>query len=197
MLRKYRLPLLLLSVIVLNVLIYLWAVWTAENNVMIFEKSARNSGRPSAAINLILILGLGYYGLKNIYKDKKMKELFQILISLYAVNHLIHFFFVYQNFENKPMKLIPKDNIHGIITFVGILLLPFILAQYKNLNKLLYYFIIIHLINTTWFMIRTFHSKIKPDIPVYLHQIGIWIMVVAIFFILYKVYTDRKLAFNA
>ena len=99
-LTKNRIPLLLAIICYIEILIYLWAVWTASldrsnffaiETEFIFDKCARNSGRISAAIILISLLMVGYYGLKEIYRDNKKKDTFRVLITLFAFNHLIHF----------------------------------------------------------------------------------------------------------
>jgi len=91
MLTKKRIPLLVALICCLEVIIYLWAVWRTEPE-FVFNKCARNSGRASSAILLITLLMVGYYGLKGIYLDDKKKDTFRILITLFAINHLIHFF---------------------------------------------------------------------------------------------------------
>jgi len=92
-------PLLFISLIILlNIGIYFTAVST-ESVDRVFAECARNSGRTAAAINLFLLFLIGHYGLKSIYKEKYKLKLFKLLITLFAVNHLIHFFFVYQNFN--------------------------------------------------------------------------------------------------
>jgi hypothetical protein len=75
----------------MEVVIYLWAVWTTDPE-FVFNKCARNSGRVSSAVVLITLLMVGHYGLKVIYLNEKKKDAFRILITLFAFNHLIHFF---------------------------------------------------------------------------------------------------------
>ena len=192
MLKGYKLPLLLVLLICLEGIIYLWAVWTVEDPNFIFEKCTRNSGRVSAALNLIILIMVGYYGLKKMYENERLKKTFWKLITLYAVNHLIHFFYIFNNFKSKEVDLVLSENRHGIITFFFILVLPFILWSYKKLSKVLYIAIILHVFNATSFMIKTFYGKIKPEKPAYLHQIGIGIMCAALVYILYRVLRENK-----
>lgn len=189
---SYKIPLSVAAIICVEILIYLWAAYTTETEVT-FAKCARNSGRASAGINLILLLSVGYFGLKTIYNDALKRDLFRILITAFAVNHLIHFFYITQSFEAAAKILNPVDHIHGVITFVFILIMPVIVWAVKRLNKALYIGLILHLFNTTYFMIDTFYNKIINDPrPAYLHQIGIGIMVIAMLYILYRVYDERK-----
>ncbi|MFT5820061.1 MAG: hypothetical protein ACI8ZM_001295 [Crocinitomix sp.] len=192
MLKRYKLPLLLALLLCLEGIIYLWAAWTVEDPDFIFEKCTRNSGRVSAALNLMVLIMVGYYGLKKMYADNKLKNTFWKLMTLFAVNHIIHFFYIFNNFKSKEVELVLSENKHGIITFIFILLFPIILWAFKNLNKVLYWAIILHLFNVTSFMIKTFYGKIKPEKPAYLHQMGIAIMGIILIYILYRVVREHR-----
>lgn len=201
MLTKKRIPLLIVLIFCVEVLIYLWAVWTASldrsnffsiTEEFIFNKCARNSGRVSSAIILVTLLMVGYYGLKNIYQDDKKKDTFRILITLFAVNHLVHFFYVYQNFKHHAMPLSIAENLHGFITFICIIIMPVILWTVKNLNRVLYFAIILHLFNVSYFICKTFLGKVKPDHPAYHNQFGIVVITAACLYILYRVFRENK-----
>ena len=201
MLTKKRIPLLIAFIFCFEAVIYLWAVWTASldrsnffsiTEEFIFDKCARNSGRVSSAIILVTLLMVGYYGLKNIYRDDKKKDAFRILITLFAINHLVHFFYVYQNFKHHAMVLSIVENLHGFITFICIIILPFILWSVKNLNRVLYFGIILHLFNVCYFINKTFLGKVKPDHPAYHNQFGIVVITAACLYVLYRVFRENK-----
>ncbi len=201
MLTKKRIPLLIAFICGIEVLIYLWAIWTAtldKSNffaiepLFIFDKCARNSGRVSAALILISLLMIGYYGLKEIYRDDKKKDSFRILITLFTINHLIHFLFLFLRFKSHSSALTIGGNLHGFITFVFIIITPFILWTNKNLNKFLYFGIILHLFNVSYFMNKTFLGKVKPDHPAYHNQSGIFLLTAACLYVLYRVIIENK-----
>ncbi|MFI5218684.1 MAG: hypothetical protein ACHQNT_04275 [Bacteroidia bacterium] len=142
---------------------------------------------------------VGYYGLKKIYDDEKKKESFLILITLFTFNHLIHLLFVILRFRSHGESINldgPIDiggTMHGFITFISIIIIPFILWNYKYLNKLLYFVIILHLLNISCFIIKTFLGKVKPpDHPAYHNQFGIVVITAACIYILYRVYLENK-----
>lgn len=189
---KKRIPLYIAIIFCLETIIYLWAVWRTEAE-FVFNKCARNSGRVSSAIILIALVMVGYYGLKKIYFDDMKKDSFRILITLFAINHLIHFFYVYQNFKHHSLELSIVENLHGFITFIFILIIPFILWNFNNLNRLLYFGIIIHLFNVSYFICKTFLSKVKPEHPAYHNQFGIVVITAACLYILYRIYWENKL----
>lgn len=197
MLTKTKLPLLIALVLFLNVLIYFRAAATIVPTDWVFGECARNSGRTSALINLILLFMLGHYGLKAIFRNNRKLEAFRVLLILFAVNHLIHFFFVSQNFRVQFMDLNLSSNIHGFITFILVILVPIVVWRAKQLTNVLYYGIILHIINVTYFIAITFYGRYKPEDPAYLHRIGVVVMVGAVLYLLYRVHAERSVSYVA
>lgn len=207
-LTKKRLPLLIAIICCIELSIYLWSVWTSTLNLnnffaiqseFIFDKCARLAGRISSFLILITLFMVGYYGMKYIYNNEKIKESFLILIILFTCNHLIHLLFVILRFRSHddsisihgPLEI--GGTIHGIITFSSIVIIPFIIWNYKRLSKFLYFVIILHLLNISCFIIKTFLSKVKPpEHPAYHNQFGIAIICAACIYILYRVYVENK-----
>jgi hypothetical protein len=201
MLTKNKILLFIVFICCLELLIYLWAVSTttfdksnffAIESEFIFDKCARIAGRISAVLILIPLLMTGYYGLKEIYRDEKKKDAFRIFITLFTFNHLIHFLFVFLRFKSQSATLSIGENLHGFITFIFIIIIPFILWTNKNLNRLLYFAIILHLFNISYFINKTFLGKVKPEHPAYHNQFGIVVITAACFYILYRVYIENK-----
>jgi hypothetical protein len=193
MLKKNTIPLLFAFICCLEGVIYLWAIWTTEAE-FVFDKCARNSGRVSSMINLTILLMIGYYGFKKIYLDDKKKDTFRILITLFAVNHLVHFFYVFQNFKSHSLELSLSENMHGFITFIFILVVPIILWLYNNLNAVFYAGITLHLFNVSYFIMKTFYSKVKPGKPAYHNQLGIVVTIIALLYILFRFFRESKLS---
>jgi hypothetical protein len=208
MLTKKRMPLLIALICCIEISIYLWAVWTStldKSNFLgiepefIFDKCARLAGRVSSLLILITLLMVGYNGLKRIYSDERKKESFLILITLFTCNHLIHLVFVILRFRshgesislNGPVNI--GGTLHGVITFASIIIIPFILWNYKYLTNLLYFIIILYLLNISSFIVKTFLGKVKPpDHPAYHNQLGIALITAACIYILYRVYQEKK-----
>ncbi|MDQ3102185.1 MAG: hypothetical protein M3R08_12415 [Bacteroidota bacterium] len=171
--------------------IYLWAVWTTEQE-FVFDKCARNSGRVSSGLMLGSLLLIGFHGLKKIFNEIALKDTFNILITLFAVNHVIHLFYVFQNFNRHVVELSWIENLHGVITFASLLIIPVIVWSVSKLNTVLYVAILLHLFNATYFIMETFYSKIKPDKPAYHNQLGIAIMIVALIYVAYRVIQENR-----
>jgi len=192
-LKKFRLPLLITVVLSLNVIIYFRAASTIEPLDMVFGECARNSGRTSAALNLAMLFMLGYLGLKTIFQQEKKKNIFRTLMTLFAVNHLVHFFFVSQYLKDHMVELNISENIHGFITFLLVVLFPILLWASKGLNRVLYIGVILHIFNVTYFISDTFLSRVKPEDPAYLHRIGVLIMIGVALYTLYRMFRERSI----
>jgi hypothetical protein len=201
MLTKKRLPQLIAFIFCTELLIYLWAVWTTTFDMsnffaiepgFVFDKCARIAGRISAVLFLITLFMVGYYGLKRIYDDDRKRESFRILITLFAINHLIHFLFLFLRFKSHLAPLSISENLHGFITFIFIIIVPIILWVNKNLNRVLYFAIILDLFNISYFINKTFWGKVKPGHPAYHNQFGIVLISGACVYILHRVYMENK-----
>jgi len=200
MFTEIKLPIFIAIIICLEVGIYFWAAWTAtlkEGNFfaiphkVIFQKCARNSGRVSLILNLIILSMIGYFGLKQIYVEKAKLHMFLILITLFTINHLIHFFFISRNFKQKSATINVSEEKHGIITFVCITLFPIILWSFKNLNMMLYTCIILHLFNVSYVFMDVLYNKIRWKSKISFHnRLGIIVTTVACIYVVYRVFLE-------
>ena len=205
---KNKFLLLILIIICLEVLIYLWSVWTSTFDVnnffairpeFIYDKCSRLAGRVSAGLVLLSLLMVGYYGLINIFQDNKKREVFVILVILFQINHLIHLLFVLMRFnfieETITIRgpLILGGPLHGFLTSASIVAMPIVLLTYKGFNKIIYFGIILFLFNVSFFIIKTFLGKIKlPNNPAYHNQLGILLIAVSCMYVMYRVYLENK-----
>ncbi len=201
-LSKKSLYLFLAIVFFVELIIYLWAIWTTTLDVdnffntqpkFVFDKCARLAGRVSSALILATMLMVGYYGLKKIFADEHKKNAFLILLSSFSFNHLIHLLYVILRFRSHEESISLNDpdvggTIHGAFTFALIVICPLVLWNCKRLNGFLYTFVIFHLLNISVFTVKTFLGKVKPpENPAYHNQLGIFLITTACLYILYKV----------
>lgn len=188
----------ILIILSLEVLIYIWAAWTATlqngnyfaiSHKLIFEKCARNSGRISAILNLVILLLLGYYGLKQIYSEKEYFDIFFNLITIFTINHLIHFFYISQNFKRKSLKIKLSEEKRGVFTYICITLFPIFIWYFNNLNTVVYICIILHLLNVSHVFVLALNTKIRVKSRITIHnRIGIIATIVAWIFVVYRIF---------
>ena len=197
---EIKLPFFIAIIACLEAGIYFWAAWTAtlkEGNYfaiphhLIFKKCARNSGRVSAALHLVILLMIGYFGLKQIYSEKTKLDMFLALITIFTINHLIHFFFISRNFKKNSKTINVSEEKHGIMTFVCITLFPIILWPLKNLNTALYIVIILHVFNVSFVFLDVLYNKIRCKSKVSIHnRFGILVTTLACLYVVYRVFLE-------
>lgn len=190
----------ILIIFCLEVLIYVWSALTATlkkdnyfaiSNELIFEKCARNSGRVSALLNLVISIMLGYFGLKQIYFEEANFDIFFNLATILAINHLIHFFYISRNFKRKSLKIKLSAEKRGIFTYICITLFPIFIWYFKNLNALLYICIMLHLLNVSYVFILALKTKIKYKSKITIHnRFGIIITIAAWILVVYRVFVE-------
>lgn len=191
MLTRNKLPLLILVVLSIELIIYLWALGTTRPE-FVFDKCARNSGRVSSIINFGLLLIIGFQGFRKIHFDQVLKDAFQVLITLFAVNHVVHLYFILRNFRHHQLELSLVEHLHGVFTFACVLTVPFVLWWFWRSRSWWDLVLVIHLINASYFIMKTFHSKIKPDHPAYHNQFGIVLTSAAIVYVLYRLVREYR-----
>ena len=183
-------------ILVLNILIYWRALVTLEFDNLVFAECARNSGRTSAALNLTMLMMIGFYGSKRIFMNPAKVSTFRILATLFTVNHLVHFFFVSLNFKSQHTPLEISENIHGFVTFISIILFPFAVWTIKSINTTFGILIVIHLTNVTFLISKTFYGRYNHEDPAYLHRIGVLVMIGAVLYMLYgtlkEIFSSRR-----
>jgi hypothetical protein len=197
---EIKLTYFIVAIFCLEIVIYFWSAWTATQKdgnyfaiprKLIFEKCARNSGRISAILNLIILFFIGYFGLKQIYSENEKGAMFFSLVTIFTINHLIHFFYITQNFKQKSKVIKLSDEKHGIFTFVCITLFPIFLWYFKNLNLVLYTYIILHLFNVSYAFIDVLYNKIRVNSKVTSHnRLGIFATISAWIFIVYRIFIE-------
>jgi|688.fasta_scaffold24802_5 hypothetical protein len=180
-----KLPTLLVLLLSLEAVIYLWALATTEPE-FVFDKCARNSGRVSSLINLMILLMLGHVGFERIRGVASRWDALRVLITLFAVGHVVHLAFVALNFHHHGLVLSMVEQLHGTITFVFLLAAPVALWSVREPKPWWNILLIIHLINVSFFIMKTFYSKITPDRPAYHNQLGIVVTSAAIVYVLYR-----------
>jgi hypothetical protein len=131
---------------------------------------------------------LGSLGLKQLYAVHIQWEFFLVLSTLFAVNHVMHFYYLVQNFKQRALVLKVSENRHGCITTICILLFPFVLVFFTHLNTLLYIVIVIHVLNVSYAIMDIFNNKVKQGTNAYHNQLGILITASGCVYVLYRMY---------
>lgn len=189
-----RLSFLIVGLLLLEVLIYIWALYTTEAD-FVTDKCARNSGRVSSLLHFTALIVIARSGLSKVFTGHELFNALRALLTLYTLNHLIHLFHVVRNFRHHHLELSLAENLHGAITFGCILLVPVILWSSLRWNRWWITLLVLHLCNVSWFIMETFWSKVKPEHPAYHNQFGMWVIgatTIVVLFRLMQYLLDRR-----
>lgn len=188
------------ALIALELLILLWAIWTAtlsESNYLaiprnkIFEKCARNSGRVSALLNVLILIMIGQNGLVKIYSSDETYSSFLNLVSLFTLNHLIHFGYISSNFKRQSLKLKLNEEKRGIFTYVCITIFPIFIYACRHLNLAIYLIILLHLYNVSYVFVMALYTKIRVKSKITIHnKFGMATTIASWMLLLYSVLMD-------
>ena len=189
-----------IALIALELIILIWAAWTAslkESNYLaipqhkIFEKCARNSGRVSAMLNVLILMMIGHFGLQKIYSTQEHFLSFFDLVSLFTLNHLIHFGYISRNFKRQSMKIKFQEEKRGIFTYICITIFPIFLWYFRNLNIWTYIIILMHLLNVSHVFVMALNTKIRVKSKITIHnKLGMFTTVVSWIYVVYSVVMD-------
>jgi hypothetical protein len=123
-------------VMVLEIAIFFWVDYISTADYLVYQLAARYSGRLSFMIFAGMMLFTGIVGLKQIFKTERLKSFFIILLSLFSVNHVLHFYFLaMSHLEQNETLLIPK-NIIGGTAYILLILSPFYLFKREMTTKI-------------------------------------------------------------
>ncbi len=187
---------LLLIILITEVIIFWWSGQSTDLVTARYSLAARWSAR----VSLLIFGGLSVWiivsGLHKIYADKKRRQWFVLMIAAIGVNHLIHFIFLYINFEVNDMNLFTLKSAGGTLGYVIMTVSPIYLWNRVELDKFLYKtitgsFLFIHVI-----AILTYLGRWNKGLPLASgKEVYIGLMVMAIVLLImnvYRIFADRK-----
>jgi len=138
-----------------------------------FRYAARYSGRLSALVFLI-----AFYSYAMAF-PKALKEHIEVRswIKLFAVLHVIHFFFLAMNIYLNSIEFVPVKLSGGALAYLMIVAAPFVLHKMKKAVQLVYFYYV------TIVMLVTYLSRVKGDFeggePFWFHYLALGIFVIA------------------
>ncbi len=125
------------KIAVLLMLIILWETgiyfWVLNNTPeALYQLSARYSARTSFVLITIILLWIGATGLRKIYRSAFKRLHLITLILLLAVNHLIHFGFLYANLQPENFGKFLLENHLPALLYVALMISPWLLFSKKH-----------------------------------------------------------------
>ena len=125
----------ILLISTIELLVFVFSKSITSNAAVYWQLAARYSARITFYILCIILFWTGIKGLKNIYANEKTRILLINLFALLAINHLIHFYFIYKNFEINNYEWFKAKHIAGSIVYPILVITPLYLGKQKIIKS--------------------------------------------------------------
>jgi len=182
----------------LNHLGYFQNVQATFNSDVFYSLTARYSARISFAILIGLSLWIISKSLLTIVANPNKKDWLIGGVAAFSVNHLIHFYFLFKNFEVNGMDVWDKSNSFGALAYVILSIAPLFFWKIRLWTRLRYYllhgFIALMLVVCV-FTYSTRFGRVDPlpmTTPMPVFKVFIGVGVITLLGLLVRVIVDRK-----
>lgn len=152
------------AISILEIAIYFWSCWVAPSENLIYQLAARYSARVSFFIFSITLLLVGALGLNKIFSNEKWRSYFILFLLTFALNHLIHFFYLAMNHWVQDISLISLKNGGGTIGYILLTLAPFYLWKITSLSQKQYWAIQLYILTISTFFIIAYLKRLREEI---------------------------------
>ncbi|MFY0598243.1 MAG: hypothetical protein JXR03_01140 [Cyclobacteriaceae bacterium] len=185
----------IIAIIVWEVAIYYWSVYVAPAEDLIFQLAARYSARTSFFLFSSVLVFTGLFGLLRIFSSRRKRFVFLTLSLVFAVNHLIHFFYLVMNHISQDISLLIPKNGLGTLGYIIISLAPIYLQKIVDLTKKQYWAMQVYLLSVSGFFVVAYLRRLSEDIifasPASLFKIHLTIITILIAFIAFRAYSEQ------
>ena len=137
--------------VLLEVLLFLYFYNMEPDINEVFKYAARYSGRLSLGIYLLC-----FYLFRSAYLNKKSLEITQKALGVFAVMHVIHFFFLAYSIHLNQVPIVPTRLAGGFIAYLMIVVYPFLIEKINRKAFHLTYFYYVGFV-----MIMTYISRVS------------------------------------
>lgn len=165
-----------------------------------FSLKARYSARISFATLTIIGIWMAAIGLKNIFANDKKRQLFIGGILAFTINHLIHYWYLYQNFEANGLDISSKYISFGALSYLILTFVPILIWKWNQLTKSRYYMLSGFIVLMISICLYTYSSRFESNLPLpppsWLFSIFIGIGGIVILGILGRIWKDKNLVFD-
>lgn len=145
--------------------IYFLSAHMSDNEDLKYQLCARYSARTSFFMLLTILFWIGLRRLSTIYGKENTRMIFVSAMLCFAINHLIHFFYVVLHYRYQQLSLLKPGNIFGAIGYLAIVALPLYLLQKKSLTKGRCITIHLLLYTTTLMFLATYLGRLSKELP--------------------------------
>lgn len=153
-----------LIITILEVANYYWSGYFAPSEELGFQLAARYSARFSFVIFCIILTFTGLLGLNKIYSSHSYRRIFIALIGGFALNHLIHFYFLTMNHIVQGIDLLILKNAFGSMAYLFLSFVPVYFWKRPKVSVKEYWTLQIYLLIISSFFIGAYVKRMKEEI---------------------------------
>ena len=157
--------------VLLEVLLFLYFFNMEPDINEVFKYAARYSGRLFLGIYLLC-----FYLFRSAYLNKESLEITQKALGVFAVMHVIHFFFLAYSIHLNQVPIVPTRLAGGFIAYLMIVVYPFLIEKINRKAFHLTYFYYVGFV-----MIMTYISRVRDQFigaePEAFHYISLIVLV--------------------
>jgi len=155
----------ILIILGLELFNYFWTSSITEDLDILYSLLARYSARISFVLLCLLGTWIAGIGLNNIFLNPSKRSLLLGGITAFTINHLIHYYFLYQNFQVSGLDISSKYISFGALGYLILTIAPIVLWRWKSLTLTRYYTINAFVISMISICIFTYFSRFGRELP--------------------------------
>jgi len=148
-----------------------------------FRHAARYSGRLSFGIFLVTFYKFAFGYPKALKNNITLRN----CLTLFAINHIIHFGFLATNIYLNDIPIVPIKLLGGFLAYLMIVIAPFVLHKLKLALQLVYFYYVCVV------MIVTYVARAKGDFegvtPFWFHFFALGVLISCSLFFAWKLYS--------
>jgi len=188
------------SVLLLEAANYFYSSGLSQNADQFYSLTARYSARITFFLLVSLAIWIVLKGLHALMDSSKSREVLLAGLTAVAVNHLIHFYFLYQNFQVNGLDLWTKAVSFGALAYVFLSLAPIYFWTIKRLGSKQYaliHFFVMLLLAICVFTYSSRLGRVEPlplSPPIWQFKFFIGIGLSAIAALLARILVDSRSA---
>ena len=190
----------ILAILILEAVAYFYTLDLTDDLDTMYSLRARYSARISFLLLCLIGTWIASLGLNSIFSNPDKRNLLIGGITAFTINHLIHYYFLYQNFEVSGLDITSKYISFGALAYVILTFAPILIRKWTSLTLLRYYSIngfIILMIGICIFTYSGRFSRALPmSTPMWMFKVMIGIGITIIFLMAVRMIRERKTLWN-
>ncbi|MCR9254055.1 MAG: hypothetical protein NXI20_26830 [bacterium] len=188
-----------LAILALEIYIYLYANQLANYEPSLtFQLAARYSARLSFLLYFVAITFTMFFGLRTIFDKPNWKGLFGTFVLGFAINHLIHFGYLYTYHSLSGFEVFSTNNLPGALGYITLVVGAYFSVTLKKCTGFFYWAFSVGSLFIAAIFVVTYMRRLSKQYPLatseWLIKVLLTLAIVSITMIAIRVLQDLILA---